>query len=88
MTVITEVLLMEGKRGPLREARKLPEIDFQQMDAICKCGMSWYTVGGRCNRCGIERSRKEPVKGSAFFNKKRSPRKVWNKKKHCYDCVS
>jgi len=26
-----------------------------QYSTMCACGKSWYTINGRCNKCGVER---------------------------------
>lgn len=35
--------------------RETPETNWHQEKTLCKCGYSWYTIDGKCNRCGEDR---------------------------------
>ena len=54
---------------------------FHQESKLCECQKSYWTVGGKCNVCGIERD----VEDVVFLKvKAKKIKRLWSKKLHRY----
>lgn len=57
--------------------------DYFQHSTVCACGQSFYSVDGRCNKCGVVREKTE-LEVQKFGAFRRSVGRVWDSKTHKY----